>query len=291
MPVMAAVDEILDSIRQSEFRFARSGSEVPFIPMGWLQYRYYPATSFHDDNDVLASAEAEQHSISFGAIVPVYVDQRDMLLVGGDLASDAIRVKSGPYNDQRVTRITPVATWLHQFGTDHTSAAFVAPFFSKEYAQDRFWSTDYFAGMIVMYWHSDTLQWLYGGVYESYFGQRYLYPYFGALWNPTPQWSASLLFPWPAISYAPAKGWLLKLGIAPGGFSWLAHDDGYESAQEFGTWNTTFSVSKQLQGSWWIYAGAGVTAFRSIAHVSFGNENRLDAQTSPLYMLGIEFRP
>jgi len=287
----AAVDDILEAIRQSEFRFARAGSEVPFIPVGWLQYRYYPVTAFHDEQDQLAPAEASEHAVSLGAIVPVHVDRRDMILLGGDLAWDSIQVKSGPYRDQRIARITPVAAWLHQFGTDHMVGAFVAPILSKEFEQDRPWSANGFAGLIGMYWYSDTLQWVYGGVYETYFGDDYFYPYLGMQWNPTPQWSVALLFPWPTVSYAPAKGWLLQLGIVPGGSSWVSNDQGFESTQALGSWNTSFGVSYQLQGSWWLYAGAGLTGLRSVTQRASGNEQYLDADPSPVYTLAIEFRP
>lgn len=291
MPASAAVDDILDAIRQSEFRFARAGSEVPFIPVGWLQYRYYPSTEFRNDQGLLPPAEATEHAASLGGVVPVYVASRDMLLLGGDLAWDSIKVTSGPYRDQRIARITPVAAWLHQFGTDHTVGAFVAPIASKELEQDRPWSVNGFAGFIGMYWYSDTLQWVYGGVYETYFGEDYVYPYLGLQWNPTSQWSVSLLLPWPTLTYAPAKGWLWQLGIAPGGSSWVANDNGYESTQAFGTWNATFGVGYQLQGPWWLYLGAGRTGFRGISQTSGGNERSLDAEPSAVYTIELQFRP
>jgi hypothetical protein len=291
VPSHAAVDDILDAIRQSEFRFARGGSEVPFVPVGWLQYRHYPATGFRDDRGLLPPAEATEHTLSLGAVVPVHVEQRDMILLGADLARDSIKVQSGPYRDQRVARITPVAAWLHQFGTDHTLGAFIAPVISKEYEQDRPWSVNGFAGLIGMYWYSNTLQWVYGGVYESYFGERRLYPYLGLQWNPTPQWSLALLFPWPTITYSPAKRWLVQLGISPGGSSWSAHDSGYESTHAFGSWNTTFGVGYQLHGSWWLYAGAGRTGFRGATLTTSGTERNLDADRSPVYTIAIQFRP
>lgn len=287
----AAVDDILNAIRDSEFRFARTSSEVPFFPVGWLKYAYYPATEFRDDDGVLAPAEAVEHSVSMGGVAPVYVDNRDMFLIGGDLAADTIRVTNGPYRDQRIARVTPVAAWLHQFGTDYTVGAFVAPIFSKEFEQDQSWSANGFAGLIGMYWQSDTLQWLYGGVYERYFGEDYFYPYLGMQWNPTPQWSVALLFPWPTISYAPAKRWVVQAGIEPGGSSWVAHGDGYESTQALGSWNASVGAAYQLQGSWWLYAGAGRTGFRGFTQTTSGDERRLDADSGTVYTLAIQFRP
>lgn len=291
-PALAAVDDILQAIRQSEFRFGRTVSEVPFFPLGWAQFQYYPSTEFKDEHGKLAPAEAGERTFDMGGVFPTYVHARDMVLLGGDIAWDTVNVQSGPYRDQRIVRVTPVAAWLHQFGRDHTVGTFVAPVLSKETKQpDQPWTTNGFAGVIAMYWYSDTLQWYYGGVYETYFGVDYFYPYLGLQWNPTPQWSIAALFPWPTISYAPAKGWIVQLGIAPGGSSWLAHNNGYETTQVLGSWNTSFGVARQLSGPWWLSAGVGRTGFRGASQDRSGNETTLDAEPSPVYTIALQFRP
>jgi len=290
-PATAAVDEILEAIRQSEFRFARSTSEVPFLPVGWVQYQYYPPAEFSDDQGVLAPATATEHTASAGLVVPVHVDRRDMVLIGGDVAWDSIKVKAGPYRDQRIVRITPVAGWMHQLGTDHTVGAFVAPILSKEFEHDRPWSVNGFAGLIGMYWYSDSLQWVYGGIYESYFGDSFFYPYLGIQWNPTPKWSVAFLLPWPAVTYSPANRWLVQLGVTPGGSSWVANNDAYESTQAFGTWNTTLGIGYRLHGSWWLFAGGGMTGLRGLKQSTSGRERTLDAEPSPVYTIAIQFRP
>lgn len=290
-PLQADINDILEAIRQSEFRFARATSEVPFYPVGWFQYRYYPATEFRDEQGVQPAADVAEHTISFGAVLPVYVDRRDMVLLGGDVARDAIQVKSGPYQDQRIIRLTPVAVWLHQIDKDDMLGVFAAPILSKEMVSDQPWNTNGFGGVIGMHWHSDTLQWLYGGVYEYNFGGSYLYPYLGLQWQPTSQWSVALLFPWPSISYTPAPRWLLQLGVAPGGSSWVSQGDGFENTQTFSAWNLSAGIAYRLQGPWWLYAGAGATGFRGLTQKMPGSESRFEAQSSPVYTLSIQFRP
>lgn len=44
----AGMDETLKAIQQSEFTFARTTSEVPFFPVGWVQDRFYPRAVFQD---------------------------------------------------------------------------------------------------------------------------------------------------------------------------------------------------------------------------------------------------
>jgi opacity protein-like surface antigen len=224
-------------------------------------------------------------------VLPVYVAQRDMFLLGGDVARDTIKVRSGPYRDQRITRVTPVAAWLHQFGKDDMVGAFIAPIYSQETLNDQPWSISGFAGVIGMHWQSDTLQWFYGGIYEQSFGEEAAYPYFGLQWAPTPQWVLALLFPWPTISYTPANHWLLQVGIAPGGSSWISRGDGFESTQTFGSWNLNAGVAYQLEGPWWLYAGAGLTGLRGLTHTVSGDETWFEAQSSPVYTVAIQFRP
>jgi hypothetical protein len=290
-PGAAAIDDILEAIRQSEFRFSRAVSEVPFFPAGWLQYHFYPSSEFRDEAGVLPSAEVTESTIGLGGVLPVYVEQRDMVLLGGDVASDTIKVRSGPYRDQRILRVTPVAAWLHQFGKDDMLGAFVAPIFSQETLNDQPWSVSGFAGVIGMHWQSDTLQWFYGGVYEQSFGEEAFYPYLGLQWAPTPQWVLALLFPWPTISYAPAHRWLLQVGIAPGGSSWISRGDGFESTQTFGSWNLNAGIAYQLEGPWWLHAGAGLTGLRGLTHNVSGDETWFEAQSSPVYTVAIQFRP
>ena len=109
----AGMQEILEAVQSSEFRFSRSTSEVPFMPLGWTQDRYYPNSQFTDAG--LPGAGVVENTASLGAVLPPYVGQRDMLFTGGDMTWDHITIKSGPYADQSVLRLTPVAGWLHQF--------------------------------------------------------------------------------------------------------------------------------------------------------------------------------
>ncbi len=173
------MDDILEAIKQSEFSFARSASDVPFFPVGWLQDNYYSAAEFEDQEGVRPTAEVTEHTFSAGAVLPVYVAKRDMWVLGGDLAWDRIDIQQGPYQDQSVLRVTPVAAWLHQYGEKDMVGIFVAPIFSKEQRADQAWATSGYGGVVALHWYSDQFQLLYGGVYEYSFGQHALYPYAG----------------------------------------------------------------------------------------------------------------
>ena len=287
----AGINEIMDAVQSSEFSFARSVSEVPFYPVGWAQDKFYPNTVFTDEKGVLPGARVVENTFNVGLVMPAYVAKRDLLLVGADLAWDELNVRSGPYADQSILRISPVAAWLHQFGSQETVIAFGTPILTKELQGNGPWGTSGYGGLIGMHWFSDQCQLLYGGVYEYSYGQSAGYPYLGVMWSPSPKWSVAVVFPWPSLTYAPRDRWLLQLGLAPGGSSWVKSGDGYQTTESLGSWNLTAGAGYRLSGKIWLFAGAGVAGLRGVQIESGGSQTRFDSQPGVVFTLALQFRP
>lgn len=290
-PSHAGMQETLEAIRDSQFRFARSESDVPFIPLGWVQNRYYPNTSFEAKEGTLSDASAAENTLGLGGMLPSYVAQRDMLLLGGDVTLDCISVKSGPYADQSVLTLTPVAAWLHQLGEDDLVGAFVAPMFSYEFRSAQEWGFSGYGGVIGMHYFTERFQLLYGGVYQNSFGDSMGYPYLGVNWLPTPRWSVALVIPWPTVSYAVSDRWLLQLAVAPGGSSWVRRNGDFESTQSLSSWNMTVGASYRFYEKLWLFAGVGVAGFRGVIIEGDGNEDRLESKPGMVFSLALQFRP
>ena len=291
MKARAGMQETLEAIQASQFRFARTQSEVPFLPLGWLQDRYYPNSTFRPEEGNLAEATVAENTFGLGAMLPAYVAKQDMLLVGGDLTLDHIVAKSGPYSDQHVLTVTPAVGWLHQFGPDDLAGAFVAPLFSYELGSASDWGFSGYAGVVGMHYFSDKFQLLYGGVYQNSFGDSMGYPYLGVNWLPTPRWSIALVIPWPTISYAVSDRWLLQLAVAPGGSSWAQHDGQFESTQSLSSWNLTLGANYRFYEKFWLSGGVGVAGFRGVTIEGEGVEDRLASKPSLVFSLAIQFRP
>jgi len=291
LTAFAGMDNTLKAFQQSEFSFARTVSEVPFYPVGWAQDNFYPRTEFKDERGVQPTGAVVENTLNVGMVLPAYVAKRDMLLLGADLAWDNLDVQSGPYQDQTILRLTPVAAWLHQFGERETVGVFAAPIFSKELRNDQPWGTSGFGGVIAMHQFSDTWQMLYGGVYEYSFGRHTGYPYLGALWLPTPKCSLALVFPWPAFSYVPRDRWLLQVGLAPGGSSWVRRGNDYETTETFGSWNLDAGAGYRLHGKVWLFAGAGIAGFRGLKIESGGGQSRFESKPGAVFTLALQFRP
>jgi hypothetical protein len=291
LPALAGIDDILEAVKQSEFTFARTTSDVPFFPLGWLQNTRYSAATFTDEDGVRPSANVSENTFSVGAVLPTYVAKRDMFLLGGDLDWDRIDVNTGPYQDQRVLRLTPMAAWLHQFGAFETVGAFIAPIFSQETRASQGWSTNGYAGIVGIHWYSNQLQLMYGGVYEYSFGSHNLYPYLGLQWLPIRQLSVALVIPWPTISYVLNPRWMLQLAMSPGGSSWVQRGDGYESVQSLGSWNLSAYSAYRVYGSLWLSAGAGIAGLRGFTVATGSTESRFESDRSAVFTLALQFRP
>ena len=289
--LFAGMQEILDGLKASEFRFARSGSEVPFLPAGWLTHQYYPDASFEANLEILPDAEVQENATSLGAFMPLSVQSRDMVLVGVDLSLDRIKVQSGPFRDQDVVRLTPVAAWMRQVNRNNLVAAFAAPIFSKEVRSGGEWGTGGYAGVVGLHWRSDTMQWVYGAVYENSFGRDRFYPYLGLQWNPHPRLSVSLVIPWPTITYAPGEDWILQMGISPGGSSWVSRQDRYEVTESFGSWNLAAGLGRRLYGHFWLVGSAGLAGLRAWQLGEDDSALRYEAKPGAVFTLALQFRP
>ena len=286
----AGMQEGLEAVRASEFRFARSTSEVPFFPVGWVQDTYYPNAGFQPERESLPEASVSQNAVSMGAVIPAYVEKRNMLLLGGDITLDIVRVKSGPFRDQAVFRMTPVAAWLNQMSPDDLVGLFVAPVISKEIENGGPWGVSGYGGVVAMHYFSDTMQLLYGGIYHNNFGRHIAYPYIGLNWIPDRKWSIALIFPWPAITHVPHKDWLLQVALSPGGGSWTRRRESYEVSEYLGSWNLQAGIGYRLHSSFWLVASGGIAGLRGWELGDSGGL-RYEAKPSAVFSLAIQFRP
>jgi hypothetical protein len=286
----AGMDDLFEAVKDSEFRFFRMQSEVPFIPLGWVQDKYYLATEFHATSGNLPSAEANENTFSEGLAAPAFIAKRDMLLVGQDITWDRINVQSGPYPDKDVLMVTPLVAWLHQFNSNNLAGAFGAPMLSTTLNTGGSWGAECYAGIIGLHWASDKWQWLYGGVYEYSFGRNYGYPYVGAMWLPTPKLSVSLTYPWPTITYVPRDRLLLQIAVAPGGSSWVAEQNEVRTTQSFNVWTLTAGVGYRFYGKLWLVGSGGVAGLRGI-QIGSPEASQLQGNPGAVFSLAVQFRP
>ena len=287
---LGSVDSLIEAVQNSEFRFARTQSDVPFPPAGWMEVRYTPRTDFKSSSGGIAPGSFVETAFSQGLLGPVYISQRDMVLLGENVFLEKADVQSGPYSDQRVLSVVPMAAWLRQIDRNNLGAAFIAPQFSRELGHDDAWGAQAYAGVIVIHWKSDTLQWVYGGVYEYSFGRNYIYPYLGALWMPNRKVSLSLTFPWPTLSYVPRDPFMLSIGLTPGGASWVSERGGAKAVYSLNSWNLTANFAWRFYRKLWLQAGVGLTGLRSVKIATGSGDTVIETDSNTVYKLSVQFR-
>ena len=163
--------------------------------------------------------------------------------------------------------------------------------FSKEVRIGGDWATSAYAGVIALHWRSDTLQWVYGGVYENSFGRDTFYPYLGLQWNPHSRLSVSLVFPWPTITYSPKEDWIIQVGVSPGGSSWVDRSDRYEVTESLGSWNLTLGIGRRVYKSLWLTGSAGLAGLRAWQLGEDDSGIRYEAEPSAVFSIALQLRP
>lgn len=280
----------LQAIAASEFEFQRADINVPSIPFSWLMVTRYGETELTSDRADLDGVTFDQRSLSHGLFAPAMIRRRDMLLAGYFLGSSKLDFDRAPIKDGDLHTLAVGGAWLHQLKPKWMTATFVAPFLHSGLGGGSPWEVEWFAGGLVRYYQEPTIQWIFGGVYQQGFDSWFLYPYVGALWSPHPDWSLNAVMPWPSISYAVNRRWLLRVGAGPSGGQWRAQDQ-EQLSLDFGGWDLGLTSEVRLVRSIWLSAAAGWSGFRGFGIDEEGDTvEETDLDSEPFVRIGLNFR-
>jgi Domain of unknown function (DUF6268) len=290
--VFASIDDVIEAIANSELRFSRTESNVPFPAIGWIRLHHYSSAEFEEYSGGASPGSFQQQDMNVGFVAPVYVDKRDLYVAGFDAAYDTFDFDAPNIGSTHVFTATPVLGWLRQQNPKSQLAAFVAPAFSTALSDNNRWGVNAFTGLLGTYQYNDRLMWIYGGVYEYSFGSHFLYPYIGLNWLPSAQWSVALILPWPNVIYAPTDRFFVSLGVAPGGASWQVQRDGQEAVASFGSWNLSAGAAYRLSRFVWVRGEIGMAGLHGL-QLSNRSSSGVDANVDrhPVVTLQLEFRP
>ena len=110
-PAFAAGEKIIEAIMRSDFIFDKNISNVPFLPLGYLQLKHNHQIEFEDNCLAVDACEFGYSSLSQGFGLPVWVGQQDMLILGETLESDKLE-----FDNQTITINSwgVLAAWLSQ---------------------------------------------------------------------------------------------------------------------------------------------------------------------------------
>jgi hypothetical protein len=287
----AIVDLILERIRKGEFVFGRLDNNNPFPPVAWVGFHSY-------DDSKLTTANGELHFQEIGVtqalVAPVWIGRIDMILLGEYFSWQQVDFSYPRPQQINITTVMPVAAWLHQAGAHDQFAAFVTPEYvdSGGYENHKLVKSGGYAGAIGIHWSNDHLAWFYGGVGLFASGDDVFLPYFGFLWQPTREWSVSMILPWPTVSYAPTPDYMFQVGLMPAEAALANGQNASDLRISYDSWNLQFSAHRRLTSAFWISVAAGWSGFGSFSVNSNGNSQvNNDLKRSLVWTVQVSFRP
>jgi len=275
--------------RDSDFVFSRARSDVPFVPLAWLDVNSYQDSTLRTPSGDLSF---RQTSVSEATLLPTLVGRRDALLVGQ--WGTWTRLSSSQFQDTEVGSVSLPVGWARQATPDWQLAAFVAPTANVTRGH---WYWDYMGGVFARYAGKSRLAWVFGFYSEITPPEELYVPYVGVTWTIDRHWTLSAILPWPAVLYSPTPDWLLRLGFAPSSASWIADVPVSGEAPrrlraDLTSWDFGLRVEKRAWKGIWLGGETGLSGFRGF---SFSGREwqhpRVDLASAPYLVLTVTFRP
>jgi hypothetical protein len=289
-----SLEQVSRQFLDSEFVFSRTQSDVPFVPLAWLDVNSYRDTTYRTPSGEVGDLSFRQTSISEATLLPVLLGRRDALVIGQ--WGTWTRLESTQSQDETsVANISLPLGWARQASPDWQLAAFVAP--SANHSGGH-WYWDYMGGVFARYLGKPHFAWLFGFYGEVTAPEELYVPYVGVTWTIDRHWTLSAVLPWPAVLYAPTPDWLLRFGLAPSSASWITETSVQGNAPQrfradLTSWDLGFRVERRAWKSLWVGGEAGVSGFRGFAFSSGKGwqDPKGSLGSDPYLVLTMTFRP
>jgi hypothetical protein len=281
-----SIDQISRQFLDSDFIFSRTRSDVPFVPLAWIDVSSYRDTEVRDRS-------FRQTSLSEATLLPVLLGPRDALLLGQWGTWSRLESRDTSQHTE-VTNLSMPLGWARQASPDWQLAAFVAP--SANYSGGD-WYWDYMGGVFARYLGKPRFAWLFGFYAEITPPEELYVPYVGVTWTIDRHWTLSAVLPWPAVLYSPTPDWLLRLGLAPASASWIADEPvpgepPQRLRADLSSWDFGLRIEKRAWKTLWVGGEIGLSGLRSFSF-SGGEWQAPEGKlgTDPYFLLTMTFRP
>lgn len=284
------VDDLVRDFAASEIVFTRSKSNVPFVPLAYIDLSLYSDTEVRrPDRPPL---EYDLTTVSQGAVLPILMGPRDALMVGEWVGVSKFDAKSEDAESFNALSVGLPVGWLRQLEDYLQVGAFVMPLAHRADLDGSDWSHQTLGGAFGRYERDSRLWWAYGFYFDVGSGDDVYLPYFGASWEVDDRLTFSAILPWPAVLYAPDRDTLWRFGASPSEVSWSLNSEQDEILYSLDNWKLGLSAEHRMSGNFWFSLRAGVAGLRSLRLE--GGEWRkaeFDVEESAFLSIGVNFRP
>lgn len=287
------MQERIDAFRASDILFQRSDSNVPFMPIAFLNASTYSEAQV-TNNTTGETVNFEQQGVSAMGGVPFLPTNRDMLVTGAYVSSTQFMSEDPERDDFRVDSIGVPLGWLRQVNPRWQAAAFVMPFGHRSTQDEGNWSLQTLGGVFGRYTQHERLWWVFGVFADHSEQESYALPYVGASWSINDRWTLSAVMPWPSVMYAPTRDWLFSLGASPSGAAWSVQDQQRDVAISLDAWDFGLTVERRLHRNLWLSAKTGVGGLRGLRYSTRDDGVEapdIDVGASAFFALSLRIRP
>ena len=283
---------VIDSIADSELVFKRSTSNVPFLPVAFLNTSYYGDTEVRDPIAGGRTFSYNQTAVSQAAALPFLTSPRDLIAAGEWISWSRFDANASQRESFDVVSAGIPVGWMRQIDDAWQTAAFAMPLAHKSSLSNSSWRWEYMAGAFARYVHDDELWWVFGAFADIGPDEDVYLPYIGAAWAITDQWEISAIMPWPTVSYAPSKDSLFQLGASPSGSSWSVRQATGDLYFDLDAWDLGLSAERRVSGNLWARMQVGIGGLRGLRIAGGAWESPdFDIGTAPFISVGINYRP
>ncbi len=123
-----------------------------------------------------------------------------------------------------------------------------------------------------------------GAAYDREFGEDKLYPLAGVDWFVGPAWELRILFPEPAVRYAPTDRWLLFSELRPAGGLWNIKGNESDSDFKLEGYRLGLGAEYNVYKALWVRAAGGLAFGRKYEIRELG-QTLLDSEADDTYYL------
>ena len=256
------VEAVVRRFAQSDFEFLRAQSNAPFLPLAWVTLTGYQEGSFARPDGEDSDVTFRQSTISEGAFAPIPLGKRDALVVGEWLSLTHFDLDNSPQDELDVLSVAVPVGWIRQADPDWQVAAFVAPLGHKTHEDSWYWET--LGGVFTRYASSDRTAWIFGMYMDIAPLDNFYTPYLGATFVLNERWTINAVMPWPAVTYAPTRDTVFRLGVVPSGSSWSIEPGETHPRVSLSAWDFGLSLQRRLYRNVWWGFEAGISGLRGL---------------------------
>lgn len=284
------ISDMTVQFANSEIQFQRAGSNIPFLPLAYADYKDYDDTKLTLENG--DTITIDQTTYAQGAVLPILASPRDVLFIGEWINKSHISSNTPGFESFDVTQAAIPLGWLHQESQDTQIGGFIAPLGYKADLNGSGWSWQTLGGAFSRHTYSDDIWWAFGAYFDiGGIDDTYL-PYLGVFWQINEKLSISAIMPWPAMLYAPTKNTLFRFGASPTGSSWQVNRDTTEINQELSGWDFGISAEHRAFKSLWFKIETGFGGLRALrVETNKIKAPDLEIDASSYIKIGVNLRP